>query len=694
MVRLLGPAGSVDADVVDYGDGTYGLSFSVPRAGTWRAHLAVNGGENPRPVAEFVASQGVLAANQVALRTVHAGDDDFNRNRGNLGNSAGNSQPPRAGTETIVHVQALDYDVSGREVSGAEPVCLRMLSPSGVSANVPLRLDKDGARFHARVRWPEVGRHVLVASINGDAVVGSPTHVDVVAADVHLPSCKVTGPGCTGCVAGERTRFVVEARDSRGNRLCAGGASLSLRVQTPGSEPTRGSVLDQGDGTYAASYAVDKAGPYVLVLSASAGGSRLALEGVCAPGATDVTTCIVDASGLAQLTAGSRGVVKIVRRDKFRNAVEAGPDMLPFRVEATGVGPVAVETVESGDGGCEIRFEAKVAGRYALHVWSGYKRDAVAGSPFDVIVLPGQASASSCVAQLVGTHTHAVGGPGVVAAVAGETLSVRMQARDRFGNATAWKRWQTLSVAASGPQDVVFKERLEDNGADEDANGVRQLSTAVGDMAASGRGVFSAVLHRAGAYVVWCTVGGQAVVGWPRVIQVVPNTAAADASEWRAEAETMALTSEIASNAPFDRSTGVVSNTRDTRRGALGEAARARAEADSLRARLAKYEEAAAVVMEAAEATGITLKQHARAAAMAKEARIREVGDVEVSDTVGGGATGGAASEAFDARATRQLGIRELTAEEENDWTAGTPRQRGGRRSGGATTRAPDADRL
>ena len=174
------------------------------------------------------------------------------------------------------HVQALDHDVSGREVSGAEPVCLRVLSPSGVSANVPLRLAKDGARFHARVRWPEVGRHVLVASINGDAVVGSPTHVDVVAADVHLPSCKVTGPGCVGCVAGERTRFVVEARDSRGNRLCAGGASLSLRVQTPGSEPTRGSVLDQGDGTYAASYAVDKAGPYVLVLSAGVGGSRLA----------------------------------------------------------------------------------------------------------------------------------------------------------------------------------------------------------------------------------------------------------------------------------------------------------------------------------------------------------------------------------------------------------------------------------
>jgi hypothetical protein len=292
----------------------------------------------------------------------------------------------------------------------------------------------------------------------------------------------------------------------------------------------------------------------------------LALEGSCAPGATDVTKCVVDAQGLAQLTAGTLGVVRVERRDRFGNAVTAGPDMLPFRVEATGVGPVSVETVEAGDGACEVRFEAKVAGRYALHVWSGYKRDAVGGSPFDVNVLPGQAASSSCVAQLEGTK---LAGPGVVAAVAGEPLTVRMQARDRFGNATAWKRWQTLSVAASGPQDVVFTEKVESDNVDAD----------VGDRSASGRGVFSAVLHRAGAYVVWCTVGGQAVVGWPRVIQVVPGTAKADASEWRAEAETMALTSEIASNGP-----GGHSMTKATRIGSAGDAARARAEADSLRA--------------------------------------------------------------------------------------------------------------
>jgi flagellar motility protein MotE (MotC chaperone) len=221
MVRLLGPAGSVDADVVDYGDGSYGLSFAVPRGGVWRAHLAVNGGENPEPVAEFTASQGVLAANQTCLRLQGAHEYD-----GGVRPGGGSSSAPRAGSETTVYVQALDYDVSAREVSGQEPVCLRLLSPSGVSAHVPLRLAKDGARFTARVRWPEVGKHVLVASLNGDAVVGSPAQVDVVAADVHLPACKVTGVGSSKCVAGERTRFVVEARDSRGNRLLAGGASL------------------------------------------------------------------------------------------------------------------------------------------------------------------------------------------------------------------------------------------------------------------------------------------------------------------------------------------------------------------------------------------------------------------------------------------------------------------------------------
>ena len=614
MVRLLGPTGATDADVADYGDGTYGIAFTVPRAGEWRAHLAVNGEENPAPLARFAAVQGRLNAGQLTLKIAGArggaaadafavgsggglGRDalDAGADFGADGGARANVRPA-VGVETVVYIQALDYELSGREVGGREPVCLRLLSPSGVSANVPLRASKDRARFRATVRWPEVGEHVLVASLNGDPLVGSPTRVTVVAADVHLPVCRVSGAGAGACVAGERAGFVVEARDARGNRLAAGGASLTLQVQVPGSEPSRGAVLDQGDGTYACSYAVEQAGPYLLVLASQS--SRLALEGACAAGPADPERCRVDAAELKRLVAGSRGVAKITRVDRFGNVVPAGPDLLPFRVEVSGAGPAEIETVEAGDGGCEVRFQARVAGRYALKVFSGLgASQPVFGSPFDATVLPGQAASSSCVARLEGTKVR---GPGVTAAVAGEPLVVRMQARDRFGNAAAWKRWQTLSVAASGPQEVPFVETGEDGARDDDGS--------------ASRGTFVATLSRAGAYVVWCTVGGQAVAGWPKVIQVVPGVVDSDAAVWRAEADTAAMTSELVGTSSAADRFGVarIARPRDV--------AGIRSEADSLRRRLAKYEEAAAVVMEAAEASGVDLKRAARDAALRAEA--------------------------------------------------------------------------
>ena len=188
----------------------------------------------------------------------------------------------------------------------------------------------------------------------------------------------------------------------------------------------------------------------------------------------------------------------------------------------------------------------------------------------------------------------------MTAAVAGEPLVVRMQARDRFGNATAWKRWQTLSVAASGPQEVTFAETGDDD--------------VSGDETSASRGTFVATLSRAGAYVVWCTVGGQAVAGWPKVIQVVPGVVDSDAAVWRAEADTAALTSELVGTSSAADRFGAVQIARPR------DIAGIQSEADSLRQRLAKYEEAAAVVMEAAEASGVDLKRAARDAAFRAEA--------------------------------------------------------------------------
>ena len=220
MVGRLGPAGEVDADVVDYGDGTYGLSFSVPRAGTWRAHLAVNGGENPRPVAEFVASQGVLAANQVALRIVHAqsGDDDFTP-RGNLGNSKGAvSQAPRAGTETIVHVQALDYDVSGERFPARNP-CVCACSPPAASR----RTCRFASQRTARVSTREFAGRRLAATSSSRPSTATPSWDPPRAWTSSRRTCTCPRVRCRGpdpCLASRGSARVSSSR--RGTRGATG----------------------------------------------------------------------------------------------------------------------------------------------------------------------------------------------------------------------------------------------------------------------------------------------------------------------------------------------------------------------------------------------------------------------------------------------------------------------------------------
>ena len=127
---------------------------------------------------------------------------------------------------------------------------------------------------------------------------------------------------------------------------------------------TEGSVLDQGDGSYVVSYFVDIAGKYEIELVAD--DSRRSLHGICEAAEADPNRCQIDASGLRNLEAGMVGIARILRCDKFGNVLKAYPDSLPFRVEASGAGPAEIETVEAGDGSCDVRFEARVAGRYTL----------------------------------------------------------------------------------------------------------------------------------------------------------------------------------------------------------------------------------------------------------------------------------------------------------------------------------------
>ena len=348
---LQGPTGSRASavDVVDHGDGSYGCVFVCPMAGRWIAQAVVNGRVAKESTQEVIATYGPLRANDCVLRA-----------------GPGMGERVTCGSTRDVYLQALEYDSTGRGMSGQEAVSVHLVTPSGASHTLTAGFAERGSRYRAAVRWWEIGRHEIVATINGEPVVGSPLVVEVDAQEVSLPMCRLSGAGLAGAVAGERAMILVEARDARGNRLFQGGAVIGVAVRV-GGETLRGRVHDCGDGTYEASYVVEKAGPYEVSLFL--GTEATTFRATCEAGRVDYTRCRCDGALHNRWIAGTPLAMTVTRMDRFGNRVPRREGLASLAGHGTGPGDVTCETLELGNGSCELRYTASVAGVYSLGVF-------------------------------------------------------------------------------------------------------------------------------------------------------------------------------------------------------------------------------------------------------------------------------------------------------------------------------------
>ena len=492
---LQGPTGvrASAVDVVDHGDGSYGCVFVCPMAGRWIVQAVVNGRVAKESTQEIIATYGPLQANDCVLRA-----------------GPGMGERVTCGVTRDVYLQALEYDSTGRGMSGQEAVSMHLVTPSGASHTLSAGFAERGSRYRAPVRWWEIGRHEIVATINGEPVVGSPLVVEVDAQDVSLPMCRLSGAGLAGAVAGERAMILVEARDARGNRLFQGGAVIGVAVRV-GGETLRGRVHDCGDGTYEASYVVEKAGPFEVSLFL--GTEATTFRAVCEAGRVDYTHCRVDGALHNRWIAGKQLAMTVTRMDRFGNRVPRREGLASFAGHGTGPGKVTCEMLELGDGSCELRYAASVAGVYSLGVFvdeepvapvateersepllgvtggntGGGVRDSVEdlgatskkkqingvngpfeplklggvfgktmfplpGGVFDLTCESGQADPTMCDVAVVGASKQ--GDTWVVAA--GDEILVKVIARDRFGNQTHWNDGQAVGVEARGPEFIAF----------------------------------------------------------------------------------------------------------------------------------------------------------------------------------------------------------------------------------------------
>ena len=282
---LQGPTGARASavDVVDHGDGTYGCTFVAPAAGRWVMQAAVNGRVAKESTVEVIATYGPLQASDCAIRP-----------------GPGLTERATCGTTRDVYLQALEYDVTGRGMSGQEAVTMHLITPSGASHTLSATFAERGSRYRAAVRWWEVGRHEIFATVNGEPVVGSPLVVEVDAQEVSLPMCRLSGQGLAGAAAGERATILIEARDARGNRLFQGGAIIGVAVRV-GGETHRGRVQDCGDGTYEACRRRKSRTVRSLLFI----GTEASFRAVCEPGRVDYQ-CRVEGALHGRWIAGNQ----------------------------------------------------------------------------------------------------------------------------------------------------------------------------------------------------------------------------------------------------------------------------------------------------------------------------------------------------------------------------------------------------
>jgi len=581
--------------VGDSKDGTYRLSFALSDAGPWKLGLQVNG-QTSRTVATLTAVRGLIEPTECELRPPPSAE-------------AGAPEPV-GGTCELHVVLAAVAERKGRRCSGTEAVKASVTAPSGLVADVPVSPLEEGAGFRLRCMWPETGMHTVSVTLGGAPVLGSPLAIDVATTDVCLASSILRGPGSVSCAAGQPAKLVVQAHDRRGNALTAANrkhrVAVNASARTPEGAEHPAEVEDIGDGTYEVTYTAERAGPVTLALQSPTGGM---LHGVtCEAGPMDPQRCVVDATEVDLIEAGTTGRLRVARNDRCGNALPPRERPPRFTVRSSGPEPVAAEMVEVGNGSAEVHVKARAAGRYHLYLYSAESRAEMPGSPFPMQVVPGAANASSCRASMVqGPGGLPVEADGVQA---GEEVRVAVEALDTFGNRTEFKRWQGVSVRAAGPDEVAFGEARDvpDEGA--------------------GRATFAAQLSRAGTYLVWVTVGGQAVGGWPRTLRVRAGAAQADLVNTELPA-TQLLVGQGAMVAAGRAQAGgmAVEEAPDEDVAAL------QAETRNLRQKLEKYEIAAKVVVEAARQKGVTLQEQARDAAYAEAAGENEPAQSVVNDS-------------------------------------------------------------
>jgi hypothetical protein len=318
----------------------------------------------------------------------------------------------QAGAATSITIQARDAGNNDLTSGGATVVVSVEAGPNADS--VVTVVDNGDGTYTATYTPTIVGTDSFSITLDGTGIGGGPYTSTVVPGPADAAQTSATVPSGT---AGFVTVIDIQARDEFGNDLTASGGIVAVSVTTGPNTGATVTVVDNGDGTYEASYTPQMAGTDNFEISLNSvviGGGPYTSDVTASDASADQTTATVPATG----TAGVVTTIVVQTRDVNGNDLTTGGETVGVVVAgANALAPVDV--VDNNDGTYTATYTPTTAGPDDFNIT--LNGTTIGGGPYGSVVGPGPVSAPQSTATVP---------PGN----AGSVTTIVVQARDAFGN--------------------------------------------------------------------------------------------------------------------------------------------------------------------------------------------------------------------------------------------------------------------
>ncbi|XP_071544157.1 filamin-A isoform X15 [Panulirus ornatus] len=252
----------------------------------------------------------------------------------------------------------LTFHVDGSK-SGKAPLGVDITTEKGPLPKSP-QIHDNGDGTYEVTYVPHAEGTMQTANITwgGKPVPGSPYRTRV-RPIVEPNKVKVSGSGVSskGIPASLPTELTIDTND-------AGVSDLQVSVMGPDGHPRKVKVVDNGDGTYSASYVPDDCGKYkvsVKYADQEVGHSPFPVQAY-ATGKAD--KCKITEGINHSLTIGEEYCITV-------NAKNAGNGAVTCRIRSTSGSDLDIDIEDNGDGTFSIYYTVKDAGEYTLSVKFG-----------------------------------------------------------------------------------------------------------------------------------------------------------------------------------------------------------------------------------------------------------------------------------------------------------------------------------